>query len=284
MTDRHSIDLCGHSGCLIQLIEKNKRFFVRKTAGSAAYNERLIAQANKQSTFQMGVIKAPKVLNQGYTKNGLFYFDMEYIAGITLSEYIQTIEIGKLKYLVDIIVTNMIPDAKNNTNAQQIFQQKIISLRMTLKKQNNSVINEALDILQNHDWSVFPQTICHGDLTLENVIVKDNQLYLIDFLDSFYNCWILDMGTLLQDVQTLWSYREYKQLDINTTIRLIIFRDLLLDAVKNKVGNQYREVYYALLLKLIRIYPYTQDEKTYQFLTEKTKSIIDIIKEEKFYK
>ena len=40
------------------------------------------------------------------------------------------------------------------------------------------------------------------------------------------------------------------------------------------------EVYYALLLKLIRIYPYTKDEKTYMFLNQKTQSVMNIIMEE----
>lgn len=131
-----------------------------------------------------------------------------------------------------------------------------------------------------HSWDRFGKTACHGDLTLENIIMKDNQLYLIDFLDSFYDCWIMDISTLLQDVQTLWSYRYQDEISNNTLIRLIIFRDILIDKVKSIVGSEYIEVYYALLLKLIRIYPYTKDERTYEFLNKETKAVIEIIKKE----
>ena len=88
----------------------------------------------------------------------------------------------------------------------------------------------------------------------------------------------MDISTLMQDVQTLWSYRFQKEININTLIRLIVFRDILMDTVQKISKKDSIEVYYALLLKLIRIYPYTKDEWTYKFLNQKTNSIISIIK------
>ena len=52
-----------------------------------------------------------------------------------------------------------------------------------------------------------------------------------------------------------------------------------MDTVRSVSPKDYIEVYYALLLKLIRIFPYTKDEETYEFLNTKTKSVIEIIKE-----
>ena len=101
---------------------------------------------------------------------------------------------------------------------------------------------------------------------------------MIDFLDSFYDNWIIDISTLMQDVQTLWAYRHEKEVNINTLIRLIVFRDILVDTVRSISDDDVMEVYYALLLKLIRIYPYTKDEHTYNFLNEKTTSVINSIK------
>ena len=123
---------------------------------------------------------------------------------------------------------------------------------------------------------------CHGDMTLENIIIKNDKIYFIDFLDSFYDSWFLDIGTLLQDVQVMWSYRFQKDVSMNTVLRLIVFRDLLIDEIKNVNPEYVLEIYYALLQKLIRIYPYTKDELTYNFLNEKTKLVIsDILKMEK---
>lgn len=274
-------DLGGHSGCKILLCEKNNNeIFVKKISSDKNYNKRLAVQAKKQATYSNPNIKVPKVLQTGYTDDGLFYFDMEYVQGITMAEYIKTIEIGKVRSICESIVNNIVSRDSENTDVDEsIFTTKIASLKEKLQPQNNPVINDAIELLNKHSWKRFRKTQCHGDLTLENIIVKDNQLYLIDFLDSFYDCWIMDISTIMQDVQTMWSYRHDEEAEINTKLRLLVFRDILMDTVKRVSPEDYLEVYYALLLKLIRIFPYTKDKETYDFLNDKTKSIINIIRE-----
>jgi thiamine kinase-like enzyme len=273
-------DLGGHSGCSILLCEtEDNLVFVRKISGSIGYNERLESQAKKQSEFRSEFVKAPRIISTGY-KDGLFYFDMEYIAGITLAKYMNTIQIGRVRGLVDSIVRSIVASRNGQLEAKEdIFKKKIKSLTDNLKRNENKTVSRALKLLNNHNWSRFTRTFCHGDLTLENVIVKDGQLYYIDFLDSFYDSWLMDISTLMQDVQTMWSYRFNEEQNINTLLRLIVFRDILMDKVKEMVGSEYIEVYYALLLKLIRIYPYTSDERTLSFLDEKVKSVMTIIEE-----
>lgn len=273
-------DLGGHSGCKILLCEDDdNRIFVRKISSDKEYNTRLKIQADKQASFNSSVVKTPIVYSCGYTIDGLFYFDMEYIHGITMAEYMQTIEVGKVKNLVESIVKDVVSVNPTSVEADEtVFIKKILDLKRKLSSKNNSIINEAIEILLGHSWKRFIKTPCHGDLTLENIIVKDGQLYLIDFLDSFYDCWIMDISTLMQDVQTLWSYRYQDEININTLIRLIVFRDILIDAVSKISQEDVIEVYYALLLKLIRIFPYAKDTRTLEFLNCKTASIIEIIK------
>ena len=134
------------------------------------------------------------------------------------------------------------------------------------------------DLLEKHNWSKLVPTQCHGDMTLENIIIKDDRMYFIDFLDSFYDSWFLDIGTLLQDVQVMWSYRFQNEVNMNTVLRLIVFRDLLLDEISKIDSSYVIEIYYSLLQKLIRIYPYTEDEFTYNFLNEKTGIVLKNIK------
>ena len=83
------------------------------------------------------------------------------------------------------------------------------------------------------------------------------------------------MGTLLQDVQAMWSYRKGQSVSMNTVLRLIVFRDLLLDAIKDIDSRYISEIYYALLMKLVRIYPYTKDQLTLDFLDEKVQLVMD---------
>jgi thiamine kinase-like enzyme len=224
------------------------------------------------------------VLDSGYTEEGLFYFDMEYIQGITLAEYIKTMEIGKVKNLVKMLVSSVIPKKsyamtqEEKAHATEIFSNKIKSLRENLIGKNNEIINQSLDLLETHDWTRLTPSQCHGDMSLENIIVKNDKLYFIDFLDSFYDSWFLDIGTLLQDVQVMWSYRFQDNVSMNTVLRLIVFRDLLLDEIRTIDEGYVIEIYYSLLQKLIRIYPYTNDEITYQFLNEKTEIVLENIR------
>lgn len=276
-------NLGGHSGCQIFLIEnEDGTVYVRKISKNIEYNKRLEKQCKKQNLFNGDVVQAPKVLNQGYTRDGLYFFDMEYIQGVTLAEYIKTIEIGKIKGLVDVLVKNLVPNVNQVVSNEQkekiknTFEMKISTLRQNIS--NNDIINEALILLENHDWSKLIPSQCHGDMTLENIIVKNDSLYLIDFLDSFYDSWFLDIATLMQDVQIMWSYRFMKEINMNIVMRLIVFRDLLLDEIKKIDSNFINEIYYSLLLKLIRIYPYTNDELTYRFLDEKIELLLKNIK------
>lgn len=276
------INLGGHSGCKILLFENTKgQHYVRKISSGLDYNARLKKQCEKQKKFILSKnVKTPEVLAEGYTDEGLFYFDMQYVRGITLAEYIHTVETGKVGDIVENILESIVdikPQTIHNDRANIIFKDKFDTLSEKLKNTDNSTIHTALEMLQQHDWSKFDESQCHGDLTLENIIVKNNELYLIDFLDSFYDSWLLDIGTLLQDVQVMWSYRTESEVNMNTIIRLIVFRDILVRKI-NSISKEYgREIYYALLQKLLRIFPYTKDELTYNFLLQKTQSIVEII-------
>ena len=90
-------NLGGHSGCKILLYDDGIKSFIRKISKSKDYNDRLLKQCSKQANFVNPFIKAPKIIKSGIDEDGLFYFDMEYIQGVTLSEYIKGIEISKIK-------------------------------------------------------------------------------------------------------------------------------------------------------------------------------------------
>lgn len=276
----NSYNLGGHSGCQIFLMEDDDgQVFVRKISKDVDYNERLEVQSKKQASFSGDSIRAPRVLDHGYTDDGLFFFDMEYVQGVTLAEYIKTMEIGKVKGIVESLVSTIVPNKpiavlESAVPVEEIFRKKLLDLRGKLEDKNNAVINQSLDLLERHDWHKLTNSQCHGDMTLENIIVKDDRLYFIDFLDSFYDSWFLDIGTLLQDVQVMWSYRFEKDVNMNTVLRLIVFRDLLLDEIRKVNPDYVLEIYYSLLQKLIRIYPYTKDELTYNYLNEKTALVL----------
>ena len=268
--------LTGHSGCKIYLMEdENRRHFVRKFSKNINYNERLKLQCEKQKNFHNLMIQAPKVISCGKNEEGLFYFDMEYVHGITLAEYIKRIKVNEIQEIVNILTQQMKHfNYRGYEDNSKIFCNKIEDL---YKKINNPLMRTGLDILSEHNWKNFPHTFCHGDLTLENIIICQGNFYFIDFLDSFYDCFILDVATLLQDVQCMWYYRFEKDLDVNVKIRLMIFRDLLLKKM-SAYNISKDDILCALLLKLIRIYPYANDETTIEFLNRNVDYTIKLLK------
>lgn len=274
-------NLSGHSGCKIILVEnEGKKPFVRKYSSGVEYNERLKTQCNKQMSFMSDKVKAPKVYDTGYTDDGIFYFDMEYVQGITLAKYMTTMEVNRVRGMVNDIVNNIVCKTnERNEKALKVFSDKLSDLQNKAKKINNQFALDSIAKLKEYDWSRYTTSFCHGDLTLENIIISNNQLYLIDFLDSFYNSWVLDIGKLLQDVQTMWSYRNTENISTNTIIRMIVFRDILLDEICHGDMNIYSDVYHALLLHLVRIYPYAKDKKTIDYLDRRTTEVLHIIKE-----
>ncbi|MCL2079412.1 MAG: aminoglycoside phosphotransferase family protein [Oscillospiraceae bacterium] len=51
---------------------------------------------------------------------------------------------------------------------------------------------------------IFPPTLCHGDLSLKNVIVHSDKITLIDWDDAQSLCWVADIARL-----TFWMRLEY---------------------------------------------------------------------------
>lgn len=267
--------LNGYSGCKLDLMTDNNLLFVKKTSNVPQYNMRLKKQLKKQMNFISESIKAPKIYNYNYDENGLFYFDMEFISGKTLAEYTQDILITEIvDFIKCLFKTIYFTLEKPNPKAQSIFIKKIDDLKIKLN--NRPYLENAFNILKNFEWSQIYKSPCHGDLTLENIIITYNkQIYLIDFLDSFYNSWMIDIAKLLQDLELRWSFRNI-ELTATQSLRIEIAKEALIEEIL-KLGNGKQKlfaIYHLLMLNILRIYPYTTDDKTLYFLNNAIKELI----------
>ena len=269
-------DLGGHSGCKILLFEENGGYFVRKISASTTYNDRLKAQCKKQASFFGNSIKAPKIIKDGYNDDGLYYFDMEYVKGVTLAKYISKMDVSEINGLVSLIIDNINFDS-SPCNSVDTFKDKLEDIKSKTHSLKNAVIDRAVDYLMNYDWTNFSNSPCHGDLTLENIIVKNGELYFIDFLDSFYDSWLIDIGKLLQDAECFWSFRNDETMETNTKLRLIIFKKIIFQKLESINPKFLRDSYVSLLFALIRIYPYAKDNETYSFLDKQVSNVMDKI-------
>lgn len=260
--------LSGHSGCIVNLVKKNNTdIYVSKQSGDINYNFRLKKQCKKQDNFvSKSNVKAPKVLNCGYKEN-LFYFNMEFVQGKTMAEYTNDIKINEITDFMKCLFKSLYwSDNKIDKKADVIFRKKVLSLEKNLSELD--FLKDTFNMLKAFDWSKVYKSPCHGDLTLENILVtQDKTLYLIDFLDSFYNSWMIDIAKLLQDLELKWSFR-HTVISSNRALRLQVAKETLIEEILNTENGKEKlnTIYHILLLNVIRIYPYTKDEKTFNYL------------------
>lgn len=272
------MELKGHSGCRLIVVEDGKTKKVKKISKSIEYNERLKKQMKKQMKSCIKGFERCNVYESGF-EGDLFFFTMEYINGNTVANHINNI---RLEELVDYTnqFTEIITEFSNkNEYANIIFKNKIDTIVFSKKQREKSCVLKALKLLNNFSWDYVVPSECHGDLTLENIIIQKNKLILLDYLDSFYDSWIIDCAKLFQDMETMWSFREKESINSNTIIRLTVMRDILTEHILNRnKGEELMEtIYHTLLLNLLRIYPYCTDMHTELFLDEQVRYVVQKI-------
>lgn len=271
--------LTGHSGCGLNLYKKDDTLFLRKDSGAPDYNRRLKKQYIKQNRFTLPGVKTPIIFKHGL-ENGLFYFDMEFLNGMTLAEYMPSIKIKEINSLISMLFKALpVKDSKVLPHTDKIFKRKIAEIKNKLRPSDFEA-QEAIMLLENFDFTKVPSSYCCGDLTLENIMIGSNkEIYLIDFLDSFYNSWMIDVAKLLQDLDLHWSYRN-REIDFNLAMRLAVAKEALLENIADSPEGQQNiyTIYHLLLLNILRIIPYTKDEHTAQFLKKALSKVINTIK------
>ena len=232
------INFTGHSGCKVILLEKN---IVRKISSNLFYNSRLEIQMQKQLSFKDDFFKKPIIIDYGYNKDNLFYFDMEYISGINLSLYFEN---NSAYNCIKII-----------NKFEKFKKQTFIDIKDDIQKKIKNLNIEDIYInLFDIDWKT-NDGYCHGDLTFENIIVNDGGIYLIDFLDSFSNCPLVDESKLLQDAFCYWSFKNN-----------YIPKEKLSFICEKYNTKQH---YIMLLIHLYRILPYTNEKEKILCMTQK---------------
>ncbi len=276
-------DLIGHSGCQLEIEENKNGIFVIKTSKDKDYNQRLESQYNKQKNYVSNIFKTPKVFYIGTNSLGLIYFTMEYINGLKLSDYLETANREFLSRISKMICSEIRDTNIYDIEADNIILSKIKDLKtkiVDVPLYAISALQNALEVLERYKWDKCIKSSCHGDFTLENILIKEGDLYVIDFLDSFYDSWLIDIAKIFQDLECLWSYRNYENISENLKTRILILKQMIIDDILLMKNGKYYlfTIYHFLLLNLLRILPYTKDEKTIKYLYLEIAKINNIIK------
>lgn len=310
----------GYSGCEIILVKNKDKTFVRKISANQNYNKRLKRQMRKQIIFgnifteydeqntPKKTLFTPRVLGSSRDERKNFFYDMEFVRGATLANYIGYLQSDEIQDLIKLFFSRInLEKVKYKTNANKIFKSKIAYLQEFLYNENSYKhysfnklnLEIAFKILKSFDFCYVEHSFCHGDLTLENIIIcgdlnfKKNGstnskgvdllknrtlLYnkpqrigvcLIDFLDSFFNSWQLDVAKLLQDLEFFWVFR-FESISTDKAIKIYLAYKTLTQKILSLKNGKQRLciIYHLLLLNFLRIFPYIKDEQTANFLQD----------------
>lgn len=259
--------LSGYSGCGVYMCcDDLGRKFVRKVSSNQDYNERLECQCEKQIAFQSdGSFRSPKIYRKGFY-DGLFYFDMEFVQGNTLAESFAELDLMTVKKVLERLLKSNVSNKSLPSEQQTRLEEKILNLKAVVPLSNEDF--DIWEIVESINKNFLFHSWCHGDLTLENIIISPKKgIYLFDFLDSFIDSWLIDVAKLLQDLEVGWSYRRVEECRNAKLKRKILVEQvddwlIKFDPSKNTIRN----VYKLLLLNLLRIFPYETNEEDVVFL------------------
>jgi hypothetical protein len=264
----------GCSGCKLRLHKVKNRFVVSKSTNDIEYADRLERQCFKQKQYrgffsENKNIIIPKVIYEVKT-NTSFLFKMEYYLACDSLTFLENSNLNNIdlfiKSVLQIIDTNI-----NNSTYRKIEKRILLKKLNSVKKSITNEITKQLFFDQFkradkyleklEDDIVIPMGACHGDFTLSNILIQNNKLILIDFLDSFIETPLQDIVKIRQDTAHLWSLGLIDK-DIDET-KLKIILAYLDEYVKEYYQENDFMKYYDIfqVINLLRIIPYVQDKK-----------------------
>jgi len=263
--------LTGHSGCAVSLCLDGDRYFVRKVSASVAYNARFQQQIDKQKALA-AVIATPSVLTEGKT-GGLLWYDMEYVQGHGFVSFAPLQAVSRIPEMVGQLTDPLhrLADTRSGSLDPQLFRAKMAELNTTVR---SSPFYEAHELfldglfarLDREQWSGIPQTLCHGDLTVENMLIRDDgSIVFIDLLDGNLESVWMDVAKLIQDLESGWSLRSilWQERPDATAKLLKTISHYLADEITSQMTELFPDLSPKLsalrALQALRVLPYVRD-------------------------
>ena len=275
-----NIDIKGHSGCNIDIIEDGDKLLVKKSTFDKKYLDRLYLQGKKQVNDDCLTesIYNPKVISM--EKNvGECWILMDYIYANNFIDYFEKASPQDIDHFIDNFIKYIhkeIDNCKIENISKDVFINKFNSVTKNCEKNELLKDNMRVKSILKDCENVFinlPETMempvgkCHGDLTFSNILFSSNKFYFIDYLDSFIETPIQDIVKLRQDTKYFWSTMMYKKkYDV---VRLNIIFNYIDDKISEHFSNfeyYYRNYDRLQLMNILRILPYVKEEKVRDFV------------------
>lgn len=202
---------------------------------------------------------------------------MEYINGPTLSLYLMSQPISETKIAIDYLI-EFIFSCKKNSNLKY-NQSKFFNKIEDLQKQKifkGIFFKKIFKILKDHNWKTIEKSSSHGDLSLENIIIKKKIIKFIDLSDNFVSSYKLDISKLIFDIISSWSFRNTPlKLD---DLKIYSLKIYLLKIFSKKLSrNDIEDIKMLIILDFLRVLLYTKNKDEINLLENKLKNFYDNI-------
>jgi len=279
--------LVGYSGAELTLIEREGGPVVRKQARRAGQNERLRAQCAKLRAAHAQGLSCPEVVAEGEHEEN-YWFEMEYVAGENLGHAVVSgrdidwhsvvaqilAMLGRFRGAID----GIIPVASFTRKLEDITRR---CAEGTAVRPLLGQVERLAAELGGMDWAALSSGPCHGDLTLENVLMRqDGSLVFIDFDVPDQSSWELDVGKLYQDVYGQWFLRRLAIGDpdsidlLNAQLNLAKTTVQFDDALQNLVPGGRRRICQFAAFHLMRTLPYATEPTVPRYVVRRIVSLL----------
>lgn len=274
-----AITLPGRSGCSVCVQRLAARFVVVKSTANPDYAPRLKRQMLLQRRYRernrIDSVSIPAVIDERDVDAG-YSATMEYIGLLTCTQFIARASIESLERLAMLlwqVIEQELAWALPRPIDAGVFVAKLEEIRCRTHARSSEQIDSRLDSIRSWFESqgtlVLPSSMCHGDLTLSNILVSPDgdRIALIDLLDSFVESPVLDMVKLRQDTLFGWSSRLADEPTDKIRAALALRHlDRLLHARFLSCASYSRYHTGLQSLNLARTLPYLRDASMRQFV------------------
>lgn len=202
----------GQSGALVELIERDGVLHVRKSAADETVRGRLRDQSALMSSFScQSPIRTPHIVSPW---NGA-YFEMEYVPGVVLGEFLSSASLIEMKRVTHVLVSFLQEELEKASfepcAVASVYEEFQLTMEDRLKRSSPWLQPQTvaeLSTLPERGFLNAPSGNLHGDLSFENVLVQHGVrgVGLIDHSLAPVRSPVFDVARLALDAEFGWWF------------------------------------------------------------------------------
>ena len=267
-----------------EIFREDKNIFIKKILNKPNYRDyqSILKNNNLQKILKIKNLKIHSIDVKNFeTFKKLKSYKSSYINGLSGDLIIKNSGINEVNQIREFLITYFTILIKLNKWKKidnKIFLKKLNSIEKNIKNNDLKLaFKKNLPFLKNkiNKINFYPNGICHGDLTLSNVIIEKKNIYLIDFLKTYHDSILQDLSKVYQEFILGWSSRY---LNGNEKLRSEIYYKKIIDQnffqlFSKKMLNFLN---FEVMMTLFRIFPYVQkdDKITINWLLKSVEKVL----------